>query len=536
MSKIQMTANDGKGGGKGDLYGDLWVLTRDLDPSDGNGNGEPVKDANDQIVPVGYDAATGEIFPIHLVADAEGDYEVPADKLGFVQEIELERANMIRSPDSVNEHALEEALGKIEAGKVLTTEASGRILVDGVTIDSPRENLALYKLIMTAGGSHDWTDAQANAAANLPSKIVTLLASGWDPTGLLAGVFSKFVPVSMDAVITAHTMMGMNEVADPGGMQQTGNYGFTDGIAETYNYDRVARYGDVWVKWYQDIDGDPSDLEAVQRTVLDAVWGRDGNGDGINDVGSGADWTDEYIALSADGLSYETSSAVGAGINDWAQAVDDARAVILTIHESIGALEIAAPTDASETIIGGASGDLLTGWGGNDTLIGRQGDDTLEGGTGNDRLIGGAGDDTLDGGSGDDRLLGRPGDDTLIGGEGNDRLLGGLGDDKLTGGAGTDRFVFWSPAKSGLDTITDFSRTDLDLVSVARIDADSTTTADDAFTFVGEAKFSGTAGELRVIDLGDTQMIRGDVDGDAKADFSITLLEATTAEADWFML
>jgi hypothetical protein len=536
MSNMQITAAGGKVGGHGDLYGDLWVLTRDLDPSDGNGNGEPMKDANDQIVPVGYDAATGEMFPIHLVADAEGDYEVPADKLVFVQEIGLERANMIRSPDSVNEHALEEALGKIAAGKVLTTEASGRILVDGVTIDSPRENLALYQLIMTAGGSHNWTDAQANAAANLPPQIVTLLASGWDPTGLLAGVFSKFVPVSMDAVITVHTIMGMNEVANPGGMQQSGNYGFTDGIAETYNYDRVARYGDVWVKWYQDIDGDPSDLEAVQRTVLDAVWGRDANGDGINDVGSGVNWTDEYITLSADGLSYETFSATGAGINDWAQAVDDARAVILTIHESIGALEIAAPTDANETIIGGATGDLLAGWGGDDTLIGRQGDDTLEGGTGNDRLLGGKGDDMLNGGEGDDRLLGRSGEDALTGGGGSDRLLGGQGDDELTGGSGADRFVFWSPTKSGLDTITDFSHAENDLINVARIDADATTAVDDAFTFVGYGEFTSTAGELRAVDLGGTQRIEGDVDGDGASDFAIALLGTTRVEADWLML
>lgn len=186
-------AGTGTGGsGAGDLYGDLWVVARDLDPTDGGGNGEPVLDENGQIVPIGYDPVTGEIFPIHLVEGTEGDYEVPPELLPFVQEIELERANIMRSPDSVVEAALEEALGKIEAGTEIDVDASGRIMVDGVLIDSPRENLALYKLVMTTGGATSWTEVQASAAAELPQPLVDLLDSGWDPTGLLAGVFSKF--------------------------------------------------------------------------------------------------------------------------------------------------------------------------------------------------------------------------------------------------------------------------------------------------------------------------------------------------------
>ena len=102
MSDINISAAAGGGGdGSGDLYGDLWVLLRDLDPSDGGGNGEPILDENGQVIPIGYNAETGEIFPIHLVLGAEGDYEVPADLLPYVQEINLERANIIRSPDSV---------------------------------------------------------------------------------------------------------------------------------------------------------------------------------------------------------------------------------------------------------------------------------------------------------------------------------------------------------------------------------------------------------------------------------------------------
>jgi len=187
------------GGGGGDLYADLYVLVRDLDPSDGGGNGEPVLDANGQVIPIGLDTATGATFPIYYAEIAEGDFEIPPDQLIYVQEVELERANMARAPADMIAAALAEALAKIAGGTSITTDLSGRIAVDGALIDSPRENLALYQFIMTAGGSDSWTDVLANADANLPPQIVDLLQSGWDPTGLLAGAFSKFTPVSMDA-------------------------------------------------------------------------------------------------------------------------------------------------------------------------------------------------------------------------------------------------------------------------------------------------------------------------------------------------
>ncbi len=509
---------EGSGGGSGDLYGDLWVLLRDLDPSDGGGDGEPILDENGQVIPIGYDPATGESFPIHLVLGSEGKYEVPADMLPFVQEINLERANIIRSPDSVMAAALEEALDKIQNGTTITTSVDGRIAVDGVLIDSPRENLALYNLIMTAGGATSWTEAQANAGANLPPVLVNLLASGWKPTGLLAGVFSKFVPVDMDGVITAHTFMGVNEVTDVGGTPEIDYYSFIAGGTESFTYDRVATYGNVWIRWYQDMDGDPSDLEAVQRTVLDAVWGSDSNGDGVKDAGSGKNWVDEYIKISDDGTNLDPVAATSAGINDWAQAVEDARAVIYIMHESIGASEVAPPPSTDDTLVGGASADYLTGWGGDDVLLGRGGDDILEGGDGRDYLVGDRGDDTLDGGAGNDRLDGRTGSDIL------------------TGGSGADRFLFLRPEPGAIDTITDFSRAERDAIKLSFMDADVSTVEDEAFVFLGYTDFTGTAGELHAIDLGGSQRIEGDVNGDSVADFVIIALGDTAVAADWFIL
>jgi Ca2+-binding RTX toxin-like protein len=517
------------GGGGGDLYSDLYVLVRDLDPSDGGGNGEPVLDANGQVIPIGLDTATGATFPIYYTEIAEGDFEIPPDQLIYVQEVELERANMARTTPEVIASALAEALEKIAAGTVISTDLAGRILVDGVTIDSPRENLALYQFIMTVGGSNSWPDVLANADANLPPQIVDLLESGWDPTGLLAGAFSKFTPVSMDAVLYEHSILGVNEVTGSGDTLQIDFFSFTDGINETYNHDRVAQYGDVWVQWFQDMDGDPSDLEAVQRTVLDAVWGSDADGDGVNDIGSGAAWKDEYVKLSADGLSLETFAATSAGVNDWTQAVEDSRAVIYFTHESVGSSAISAPASTDDTITGYSSGDYLTAWGGNDLVRGLQGNDILEGGDGNDTLVGGTGDDTL---------KGEAGDDVLRGGDGNDVLVGGAGRDTLQGDAGADIFRFFSVAEIGKaggtrDVVRDFEQ-GLDLIDLSKIDP-SADAGDQAFAFVADFTDTGVA-EVRAVVSGTNTLVQLDADGDARADAIMVLTGVYALTASDFML
>jgi Ca2+-binding RTX toxin-like protein len=57
-------------------------------------------------------------------------------------------------------------------------------------------------------------------------------------------------------------------------------------------------------------------------------------------------------------------------------------------------------------------------------------------------------------------------DDTLTGGNNNDTLTGFGGVDSLTGGTGADKFVFNNP-NQGIDTITDFSLTDNDVINVS---------------------------------------------------------------------
>jgi hypothetical protein len=62
----------------------------------------------------------------------------------------------------------------------------------------------------------------------------------------------------------------------------------------------------------------------------------------------------------------------------------------------------------------------------------------------------------------------------------------------------------------------------LDKIDFSPIDANGTNGAiNDAFTFIGNQAFGGVAGQLRVYDTADAQIIEGDVNGDGVADFAI---------------
>ena len=130
------------------------------------------------------------------------------------------------------------------------------------------------------------------------------------------------------------------------------------------------------------------------------------------------------------------------------------------------------------------------------------------------------------GGAGSDTLRGSGNRDVIYGGAGDDVISPGGGDDNLFGGAGNDRFEFRTPADAALspvDRIEDF--TTGDLIDLALIDANSATGANEAFTFIGAAAFSKTAGELRAVQTaGSMATVSGDVDGDGAADFMIVVV------------
>ncbi len=242
--------------------------------------------------------------------------------------------------------------------------------------------------------------------------------------------------------------------------------------------------------------------------------------------------------------------------------------------------------DGNDLLSGGLGNDSLAGDAGNDVLMGGGGANTMAGGAGNDiyyvdqiddriielpgggddrviasitwtledeveqlslsgsadidgtgndlanRLTGNAGRNRLDGGAGHDRLHGGAGRDTLLGGSGADSLDGGMGADELTGGVGADIFTFRSAAEAQGDIITDLNAGEGDRIDLRLIDAATTRTGDQAFTWIGSAGFGGIAGQLRF----SSGVLEGDVDGDGSADFQIGLTGITTLASTSILL
>lgn len=167
-------------------------------------------------------------------------------------------------------------------------------------------------------------------------------------------------------------------------------------------------------------------------------------------------------------------------------------------------------TSKADILNGTSSRDNLKGFGGNDTLKGFGGRDALDGGAGRDILNGGAGDDVLN---------------------------GGAGKDVLTGGSGSDTFVFKHARDTRVgaaDTITDFSRRDF--IDIRNIDADKGVDGNQDFKFIGNAGFTGAAGELNYTFAGSGRnaktIISGDQNGDGLADFQIILRKHIALSSD----
>ena len=115
------------------------------------------------------------------------------------------------------------------------------------------------------------------------------------------------------------------------------------------------------------------------------------------------------------------------------------------------------------------------------------------------------------------------GADTLTGGAGDDQIWGGGGADQLRGGLGHDTFGYVATAHSSasaMDQILDFAGGDK--IDLSPIDAIAGGGAYDAFSFIGAAAFSHTAGELRAYQSGGW-FVEGDTNGDGLADLVIAV-------------
>ena len=274
--------DSGMGGGnsnpgtvKGDTFGDLYVIVRD-------GNGVPIHFSWDWTdaenpVPTQKNAEAGFVQPIALTsnqweaAEIEGDWDLPGtcysedfkvwlvpmndegevheDYAEYTQEVELGRLNLARAPEAVLDAAYQEALNAINSATNITIDPCGRLLmiIDGEekTIDSPRENLALYKKMMTVGylpgmpeldEEHELfflTEPQLNSNDVLSNPALDQAAS------FLAAAGDKGTEITVDEVIYLNNTLGINLIQSNAGKED-----------EYFNFWSYTYSSDERTDWY----------------------------------------------------------------------------------------------------------------------------------------------------------------------------------------------------------------------------------------------------------------------------------------------
>lgn len=214
----------GAGSKKGDLFGDMVVLLRDVNGApilvdglvqvvayyypEGSTTLVPLKDAAGNLVTIPYNAE-GDLLPT-VTVDSK-TYDVVG------AEVELGRLSVGRAPTKVLQHSLDEAISKLTAaGAVIGLDSTGRLTVNGVTIDSPLENLALYLDYMKDGSI---------AGVTLPA--------GFNPASLFAAAADKTGTITVDTVVYMNSILGINNLA----ANPDQYYDFS-----TVNYDRATTW------------------------------------------------------------------------------------------------------------------------------------------------------------------------------------------------------------------------------------------------------------------------------------------------------
>jgi hypothetical protein len=257
---------------KGVDYGDIWVILRD-------DLGQPILDANGNIQPC-LDAACTQV--IQLTADGE----LPPEYADKVIEVEFGRLNIARSPDRVLLHSLEEVLSKLDGGvfgTTVTLDPAGRLVIDGVTIDSPLENLALYAALLSTPAVNGvvtlslTVDVEGGGTTtysfSIPESVRLDLAAS-----AFAAASDKTGSLSVDSVMGISSFMEVNDELSS--------------LVGTYTYDRTSTYQDVQI-WIM-VEVSPGVLVPKLVNILDVVQFNtvptvDGDNNGIDKFTQAAD-------------------------------------------------------------------------------------------------------------------------------------------------------------------------------------------------------------------------------------------------------
>jgi hypothetical protein len=296
---------------KGGDYGDIVVMLRD-------DSGELIveKDGDNTIT---YAVAPDGT----LITIVNGEIPEGAD----VQAVEFGRMNIARSPASVLEHSLVEALSKLATipvydadgnltgytgtldGTIVYLDPAGRLVVNDATIDSPLENLAIYKELLVSS-----VDADGNLVLTATSSkdggsiTYTFLVPADDRLDLAASAIAassdKTGELTIDEIVGISGFLG---VADELAALVSYDGDDADTLPD-WSYDPLASYPDSLTVWVL-VETSPGVWTETQVE--------------INDVVTFTPVTDTSIKDNLDG-----------GIDEFTDAANDAVQVLEYVHDN----------------------------------------------------------------------------------------------------------------------------------------------------------------------------------------------------------
>lgn len=218
---------------KGDLYGDLFILIRD--PVTGTALTETIViNGVATVFPLvqAFDKTTGALLPgVKVPRDAEGNLVTTTVATA---EVEFGRLSVARSPSKVTDKSLTEALSKLtDPNATVSLDPAGRLVITvngtSTTIDSPLENLALYKAIANLPDgartiSIASTAKDGSGSVTYTYTIPTSINIDMLKAGLLAAAGDKTGTINLDTVMYLNPILGV-----------------TDNVS-SFTYDRAATY------------------------------------------------------------------------------------------------------------------------------------------------------------------------------------------------------------------------------------------------------------------------------------------------------
>jgi len=304
------TPGGGSQGGdrmKGTLYGDLYVILRDV-------NGVPILNDGGFVQPIAFEVdAQGNLVP---VLDENGNYvllpldeegaidptQIPEGELWVAAEVEFSRLSVGRSPDMVLDRSLSEAYVAFLDADTVTLDAGGRIVVNEETLDAPLINLALYIDLLTYGNlilrdadGNPILDENGDVRPLLPTSILpdsdpALSQADLDlAASLFAAAADKTSVVTVDMVVYMNSILGIDGTL-PGD--------YVD--FSSFTYDRASALSGVTATVLVE---QPDGTYVVKDvSVLDAVFGgEDGTFDPVTENVT-ASMVDGFTAASDDAL------------------------------------------------------------------------------------------------------------------------------------------------------------------------------------------------------------------------------------------